>query len=335
MKKIILLTTLYLVCSSCARMVVKVETADLKMVQKEYDTLIKTQISIKALLEKEEIKKELKKSKEKFSSLTGSALKKSKKEGDINKLASKINFTYTQALIENKALNYYNLSKSYKKLINEYSTFENLVENTDTDNKEAVKNQKEELKRQSEKVEKVKELRERDQKRNLLGDLLTSYVTSDTAKNADLWKSNYNEAKSTTGFGNADIAVVLMEDADSYNNNYSIKGVRVDADKLIQSSFDILAQSITLLASTTGVVPQGGGDEDNYFAPTEIPQIQQLATNKIELRKKQEQLKAYKQLIILDILSRNLDGKNKDDTKKAIKDINAIWTSYKSKLGIK
>ena len=103
---------------------------------------------------------------------------------------------------------------------------------------------------------------------NLLGDPMVSYITK--TENLDIWKSNYNKTKSWTSFGNSDIAVVLTEDPESYNNNYTIKGVRVDADKLIQSSFDALAQSISVLTSSHGIsVPND--TTNNYFAPTVSP----------------------------------------------------------------
>lgn len=328
MKKIILLATISIVCASCARMVVRVKTADLATVQKKYQTLKEEQTKIETSLTEAKLKKQITLKKQ---------VKEKKKE--IDKL---IQQTKTLHGIGD---DFKNIANSNNLDEEQYSTLGVFASNNSNPNiklkgkeiKTSV-DEKEDLEEQLTQLKKsITTIYTTPPRKNLLGDLLTSYVTSDSAKRKDkIWKSKYNEAKSNARFGNADIAVVLMEDPESYNNNYSIKGVRVDADKLIQSSFDVLAQSITLLASTTGVVPQGGGDEDNYFAPSAIPQIKQLTTKNTELRKKQKQLKAYKNLIILEILNRDLDNaKTDDEVKKAIKEITAIWTSYKSKLAVK
>jgi hypothetical protein len=60
---------------------------------------------------------------------------------------------------------------------------------------------------------------------------------------------------------------------DSYNNNYSIKGVRVDAAKLIQSTFDVMTQVVNIAASMTGItLPNTSGDTAS-FQPEEFDQI--------------------------------------------------------------
>lgn len=170
------------------------------------------------------------------------------------------------------------------------------------------------------------------EKDNLLGDHLVSYVTKKHKISEKFWESEYNTTKTWTMFGNSDIAVVLAEDPDSYNNNYSIKGIRVDADKLIQSSFDMLAQSINLIASTQGVALPSSSDEDNYFAPDPITSVQELSNKESSLESKRKTLQAYKELLLLEIFGKDLDKKNDDDLKKAINEIKVIWESYKSKI---
>ena len=166
-------------------------------------------------------------------------------------------------------------------------------------------------------------------KDNLLGDPLVSYITKN--KNDHIWKSKYNKTKSWTSFGNSDIAVVLTEDPDSYNNNYTIKGVRVDADKLIQSSFDVLAQSINVLASSQGI-PISEDTKNNYFAPTSIPAIQQLPAEESKLKENQKILIEYQNLIILEILNKGLDSKSGDELITSINEIKLRWNDYREKL---
>ncbi|WP_299554503.1 hypothetical protein [Seonamhaeicola sp.] len=164
---------------------------------------------------------------------------------------------------------------------------------------------------------------------NLLGDPMVSYITKE--ENLPLWESTYNRTKSSTFFGNADIAVVLQEDPESYNNNYAIKGVRVDADKLIQSSFDVLAQSINVVASSQGIALPDKG-EQNYFYPDVIPEIQNLATEKNKLADKRKEYEAYRKLLIVNILNKNLDNKSGEELKTAIDEIKALWATYKAKM---
>ena len=92
---------------------------------------------------------------------------------------------------------------------------------------------------------------------NLLGDPLTFYVTKKRNKRDDFWKGLYNETKVSTFMGNADVAIILRKNPDStaqtrsgdYNNNFTIKGVRLDAEDVVQASFRTLSQSINLFAA--------------------------------------------------------------------------------------
>ena len=164
---------------------------------------------------------------------------------------------------------------------------------------------------------------------NLLGDPLVSFITK--IENEELWESTYNHTKSSTFFGNSDIAFILQNDPESYNNNYAIKGVRVDSDKLIQSSFDVLAQSINVVASSQGIsLPDKG--EQNYFYPDVVPEIQNLPAEKNKLEAKRKEFKAYRKLLIVNILNKDLDNKTGEELKIAINEIKALWNSYKAKM---
>jgi hypothetical protein len=165
---------------------------------------------------------------------------------------------------------------------------------------------------------------------NLLGDKMVAYITM--KKNDTLWKSTYNKTVSTTFFGNADIAVVLNEMPDSYNNNYSIKGVRVDAAKLIQSTFDVMTQVVNIAASMTGItLPNTSGDTAS-FQPEEFDQIKNLPANTVELQNRKEVLQAAKKQLLLKILGENLAHKKGDDLKKSVEAINTFWDVYKPNI---
>jgi len=165
---------------------------------------------------------------------------------------------------------------------------------------------------------------------NLLGDKMVAYITM--KKNDTLWKSTYNKTVSRTFFGNADIAVVLNEMPDSYNNNYSIKGVRVDAAKLIQSTFDVMTQVVNVAATMSGVTPPGGGNDTNSFYPEEFDQIKALPIKTAELQNRKEELKAAQKQLLLKILGENLTHKTGDDLKKSVDVINSFWSTYKPNL---
>ncbi len=165
---------------------------------------------------------------------------------------------------------------------------------------------------------------------NLLGDPMVSFITKNENIHK-LWNSNYNTTKSSTYFGNSDIAVVLQEDPESYNNNYSIKGVRVDADQLIQSSFDALAQSINIMASSMGV-PLPATDQNDFLNPDIASEIQNLPGEKNKLRAKEKKYETYKKLLLLAILNKDLDNMTEDQLKEAIVQIKSKWDKFKVKM---
>lgn len=80
-------------------------------------------------------------------------------------------------------------------------------------------------------------------------------------------RAKVNRAVVRTFFGNADIAV-LMDGPGAF----TVKGVRLDADKAIRASFDVLQQGIKYLAYSTGVpvntpAPEGGGQATTQSIP--------------------------------------------------------------------
>lgn len=164
---------------------------------------------------------------------------------------------------------------------------------------------------------------------NLLGDKMVAYVT--LKKNENIWESTYNETISRTYFGTADIAVVLNEMPNSYNNNYSIKGVRVDAAKLIQSSFDVMTQVLNVMAAMSGIIPANNSDT-NYSYPDKFPEIQTLPVKTVELQNRKDLLRESQKQLLLKILGENLDLKSENELKTSVIQIKNYWDIYKQIL---
>lgn len=164
---------------------------------------------------------------------------------------------------------------------------------------------------------------------NLLGDPMVSFITM--KENDSIWKSSYNRTVSRTYFGNADIAVVLNEMPNNYNNNYSIKGVRVDAAKLIQSTFDVMTQVVNVAASMSGILPADKGDANSFY-PEEFDAISTLPVKSVELQNRKDLLKASQKQLLLKILGENISRETGDELKKSVAEIKSFWDLYKSNL---
>lgn len=164
---------------------------------------------------------------------------------------------------------------------------------------------------------------------NLLGDEMVAYITSNEHKK--MWKSTYNRTVNNTLFGNADIAVVLNEVPDSYNNNYSIKGVRVDAAKLIQATFDVMTQVVNVAASMYGITMSDGGDKNSFY-PTEFEELKTLPTKTAELQNRKELFKEVQKQTLLKILGEDLDHKGTAGIRKSAAAIQSYWDSSKATL---
>ena len=186
---------------------------------------------------------------------------------------------------------------------------------------------------------------------HLLGDPLTSFITWENNENdKQLWNSLYNETKVSTFFGNADIAILLRKNVDSlskirsgdYNNNFTIKGVRLDAEDAIQASFATLTQSINLFAAMQLPELNLTSSNANTDYPT-IPQTIQSSLGTLEsyeskINRKEKFLKEVKKLMLHKIIYADVESNklgNDDDKKEFIESVNGIynyWNSLKTKL---
>ncbi len=109
----------------------------------------------------------------------------------------------------------------------------------------------------------------------LLDDPLAPIVI---AASDEFWKGIYNETTALGTMGNTDIAI-KMETVGSF----TIKGLRVDASKVTEATFDVLKQSIRMVAAAYGVpLPSaekktqqdaGGSPTDVLMATDEVRQV--------------------------------------------------------------
>ncbi len=176
---------------------------------------------------------------------------------------------------------------------------------------------------------------------HLLGDPLTSFVTKNS--NKEIWKSTYNQTKVSTFMGDTDIAVLLRKNPDEgsnksgdYNNNFTIKGVRLDAEDVIEASFKTLSQSINLFAS----IQMAGTNLTSSDQATEYPSLSSelntslnnLISNKNKLKKKEKYLKELRKLLIEKIIFEDAENKADGNLNSSIKEIKEFWNNVKSEL---
>lgn len=177
---------------------------------------------------------------------------------------------------------------------------------------------------------------------HLLGDPLTSYVTNDSLRKK-IWKSTYNQTKVSTFMGDTDIAVLLRKNPEKnssksgdYNNNFTIKGVRLDAEDVIEASFKTLSQSINLFASIqlSGTnLTSNNSDTDFAQLPNSVnTALQNLNTNQTKLDEKQRYLQEVKNMLLEKIMLEDINGKRGDDVNESLDEINAFWTKLKAQL---
>lgn len=176
---------------------------------------------------------------------------------------------------------------------------------------------------------------------HLLGDQLTSFVTKNSNKH--IWKSNYNTTRVSTLFGNTDVAILLRKNPDKttyksgdYNNNFTIKGVRLDAEDVIESSFKALSQSVNLFAG----IQLSGTNLSSNNAESAFPALSNdinsllnsVSDNQISFEKKNKVLSKIKEMLMERIILEDLQNKSGDELRRSLVDIKEYWDQLKSEL---
>lgn len=144
----------------------------------------------------------------------------------------------------------------------------------------------------------------------------------------EFWEGVYNETKAFGTMGNTDIAI-KMETVGSF----TIKGLRVDTSKVTQATFDVLKQSVRMVAAAYGVplpasekkAPQEGGASPMDIV-TSADEIRQSADRK-------RLLSRTAALTLLDlIVSVRSDLVAPVSRKTAIQNLKHSFDVYKSHL---
>lgn len=172
----------------------------------------------------------------------------------------------------------------------------------------------------------------------ILGDPMVSFLTK--KENDTIWKSCYNKTVSSNFFGNADIAFILRGNppeneikSGDYNNNFTIKGVRLDANDASNALLTGLTQTLNFVANTQGLPLNIGQQQDpNYPAPVENALVTSLANDKNTLENKKRKLADYKKMLVEKILSEKIDEKRGADLTAAIQRIETFWNTLKTEL---
>lgn len=344
--KTYILGTLVIILSSCSNLRVQVSTADpdrLKEIAEkidqfekiafEYKKALHPLLNTKIITEKDNVLSQ-------FNKKLDDEIKDSITT-DADAVQSKIDFEKNYSAIVDEILSDYNkaninmVHKEYHQAVDIYlnlpQKFQTLKSNLSIE-ETLSKNQKELIITEISSKLTVANAIFHNGRANLLGDQMVSYITKEeNEQNKNLWKSNYNRTLGRTYFGNTDIAIILNEMPDNYNNNYSIKGVRVDAAKLIQSTFDVMTQVVNVAASMSGIRPASSGDSNSFY-PDEFTEIKTLPLKTTELENRKELLKESEKQLLLKILGEKLQRKSGQDLKNSVNSINEYWNQYKINL---
>lgn len=172
----------------------------------------------------------------------------------------------------------------------------------------------------------------------ILGDPMVSFLTKE--ENAGIWKSCYNKTVSNNFFGNADIAFILRSNppenevkTGDYNNNFTIKGVRLDSNDATNALLTGLTQTLNFVANTQGIPLKIGQQQDpNAPVPVQNTLVTGLSDDKIVLENKKKKLADYKKILVEKIISENIDHRSGADLTSAIQRIETFWSTLKTEL---
>ncbi|WP_162927061.1 hypothetical protein [Flavobacterium psychrotrophum] len=172
----------------------------------------------------------------------------------------------------------------------------------------------------------------------IIGDPLTSFITK--TENKNIWKSTFNKTRSFTLFGNSDIAVILRSNppekelkSGDYNNNFTIKGVRMDAADATNAIFTSLAQTMNFISSLQGIpLPQSQKPTQENPAPETTQLMQDIETNTKSFNLETKKLETAKKLLLQKMLIENTQSKSGADLTASIKRIEDFWNELKKTL---
>lgn len=170
----------------------------------------------------------------------------------------------------------------------------------------------------------------------ILGDPIASYIAKND--NDQIWKSIFNKTVSYSFLGNSDVAYILRSNppeeelkSGDYNNNFTIKGVRMDAADVTNAVFTTLTQTINFVAGTQGIPLRNQPNQESP-QPTQIEEILNLSDDQKKLDLKSKKHKDYAHFLIEKINMENIQDKDGNSLDEAIKRIKEYWEFLKQNL---
>lgn len=142
------------------------------------------------------------------------------------------------------------------------------------------------------------------------------------------WKGVYNETSALGTMGNTDIAI-KMETVGSF----TIKGLRVDASKVTEATFDVLKQSVRMVAAAYGV-PLPAAEKKNQHDAGGSPTDVLMAVDEVhQIADRKRLLSRSAALTLLDLIVAQRSDLASDSTRiSAIQNIKRSFDSYKGQL---
>lgn len=142
------------------------------------------------------------------------------------------------------------------------------------------------------------------------------------------WKGIFNKTDAFGTVGNTDIAI-KMETI----GTFTIKGIRLDASKVTEATFDVLKQSVRMVAAAYGIptpADQTSANSGDTGSPTNIvlsiDQVRQASERKRLLSRRAA-------LTILDLIVTQKDNLTNDGKRKAaIQQLKMFFEAYKTQL---
>ncbi|MBA9075017.1 hypothetical protein GGR22_003194 [Flavobacterium gossypii] len=175
----------------------------------------------------------------------------------------------------------------------------------------------------------------------ILGDPLTSYITQMKNGKELIWKNTFNKTVSWNLFGNSDVAVILRSNppekemkTGDYNNNFIVKGVRMDAADATNALITGLTQTMNFIANTQGIsVPMPQPTNTTDPVPVQNPLVTGFFADTMTYTTKKKRLEDCKKMLIEKIKMENIGAiEDEDEFNKAVLRIEAYWTSLKAEL---
>lgn len=176
----------------------------------------------------------------------------------------------------------------------------------------------------------------------ILGDPLTPFITKELGKKDTnyIWGNKFNKTVSFNLFGNADIAIILRSNppeeefrSGDYNNNFTIKGVRVDAADATNALMTGLTQTMNFIANTQGLPTLNkGGDNLENPVPEQNSLVIGLNSDKTFLEIYKRKFNNAQALLLEKINVENVNSKNGIELKNSIIRIEEYWEILKKEL---